>query len=479
MMREIWPYLAVLILASLFRGTIAAWFPFAAGDALVYLNVARNILENACVSMSPPASSACVPHWGGNQLPGYPVFIAVSWFIFGEGNDSIRIAQTIVAVASILYMMKAVHVLSGSRTATIAIGVILALSPVSVAWPRHIFTETLAIAVTVWLFAELIFSLGEKKLRIWQVALALAVAGYIRIDMLSLCLPVAVAGFMIHRPVVALRRGLVIALLMLVPLGGWSARSVSVGLGPLPKMVVVAENARVPAGVLAWGSTWSTNEYHLPTWAFPVFTLQYSTIDPPPEAFDNPVEEARVRGLVTRAAAYDGQELPVEIDDAFLQIARERNQRVPWRSWFILPLKRSALMWANIYTSGGFPMASELGGGFDGTKLNKAFSAGISGIVTLVLKNPLLAFFKALSGGHRIALLLLIVCSTLICLKKPRSLFTDLFWISLAFGFGRTLAFALTFNNSTRYIVEAASILEVATVLVILLVFRNRRLAKE
>ena len=136
-------------------------------------------------------------------------------------------------------------------------------------------------------------------------------------------------------------------------------------------------------------------------------------------------------------------------------------------------------MWANIYTSGGFPMASELGGGFDGTKLNKAFSAGISGIVTLVLKNPLLAFFKALSGGHRIALLLLIVCSTLICLKKPRSLFTDLFWISLAFGFGRTLAFALTFNNSTRYIVEAASILEVATVLVILLVFRNRRLAKE
>jgi hypothetical protein len=239
-------------------------------------------------------------------------------------------------------------------------------------------------------------------------------------------------------------------------------------------MVVVAKNARVPAGVLAWGSTWSTNEYHLPTWAFPIFTLQYSTIDPPPEAFDNPVEEAQVRGLVARAAVYDGQELPFEIDDAFLQIARERNQRVPWRNWLVLPLKRSAMMWANIYTSGGFPMASELGGGFDGTMLNKAFSKGFSGIESFVFENPGLAFFKALSGGHRIALLFLIALSMLICLMKPRNLFTDLFWISLAFGIGRTLAFALTFNNSTRYIVEAAVVLEISSILVILYLFWRR-----
>jgi hypothetical protein len=478
-MRDIWPYLVVMLLAGMFRGGIAAVYPFEAGDAVVYLNVAQNILENGCVSMSVPAAAECVPHWGGNQLPGYPFFIAFSWFLFGEGTESIRVAQTIVAVGAVLYLMRAVHVVSQSRTATLVAGLVLALSPVSVAWPRHIFTETLAISVTLWLFAELMFSLKEKKLRIWQIALALVLAVFVRMDMLSLCLPVAIAGFIIHRPVVALRRGMVIALLMLIPLSAWSARSVNLGLGPLPKMVVVAKNARVPAGVLAWGNTWSTNEYHLPTWAFPIFTLKYSAIDPPKEAFDSPEEEKLVRELVAKAASSDGQELPVEIDDAFLEIAEERSQRAPWRNWLVLPLKRSAMMWANIYTSGGFPMASELGGGFNGTMLNKALSSGVSGIATLMLENPLLAFFKAVSGGHRIALLLLIAISTFICLRNSRNIFSSIFWISAAFGVGRTLAFALTFNNSTRYIVEAAAMLEVAAVLVILFTFQNRQTNKQ
>ena len=71
--------LGVFAAASIPRLLLVQFFPWFEGDGTVYVAVARNILENACVSMSDPQSAACVPHWGGNQPPGYPAFIAVAW----------------------------------------------------------------------------------------------------------------------------------------------------------------------------------------------------------------------------------------------------------------------------------------------------------------------------------------------------------------------------------------------------------------
>ncbi|MBT5399653.1 hypothetical protein HOL24_03820, partial [bacterium] len=52
------------------------FFPDGGGDWDIYSTVAENILNGCGVSLSNPESGECVPHFGGNQLPGFPAFVA-------------------------------------------------------------------------------------------------------------------------------------------------------------------------------------------------------------------------------------------------------------------------------------------------------------------------------------------------------------------------------------------------------------------
>ena len=85
---QIWQCLVVCALVALaVRTAIVIAGPWFQGDALVYANVARNLFHNGCISMDAWAASTCARHWGGNQLPGYPTFIAATWRFFWGKYD--------------------------------------------------------------------------------------------------------------------------------------------------------------------------------------------------------------------------------------------------------------------------------------------------------------------------------------------------------------------------------------------------------
>jgi hypothetical protein len=454
--------LLCLALLSLAARAVLIWrYPQSYGDAAVYLTVAENILRNACVSLSDPLGAICRPHWGGNQLPGYPAFIAASFAFFDHSLLAVRLLQALLTSLAIINLCAALRAWSGSLTAAGCVGVLLALSPLAIGWPRHLFTESLALAVTTWLFAELIWSLTENRLRSLRLGLILASAAFLRTDLLSLCLPVAVCAFMIHPPRQAIRKGLIVVIGLVLPLAGWSLRSVSHDLPPLPPMAVIPDGSPVPDGFLAWGGTWSSKEYHLNLWLFPALTKTYSAIAPPPRAYADADERARVEKLLEALGPYDGKAFPPSIDRQFEQIASAKRQNRPLFHWLALPLRRSFEMWFNPFTSAGLPAAAELPGAITPDKIRLAVTKGIMGVTDLILRYPELTLFKAVSISYRVILVLTVLVVLAFAARGVHPVVHKLLTLGLVFALGRTVAFALTFNSSTRYIVEAAVPLEI------------------
>ena len=68
-------------------------FPNSVGDGTIYMLVASNILNGCGVSMSELGGEACIPHFGGNQGPGYPAFIALIWSLSGHCNLAVRLVH--------------------------------------------------------------------------------------------------------------------------------------------------------------------------------------------------------------------------------------------------------------------------------------------------------------------------------------------------------------------------------------------------
>jgi hypothetical protein len=449
------------VLAFALRAILIWQYPQAYGDADIYLTVAENIVQNGCVSISEPSDGACQPHWGGNQLPGFPAFIALNFALFDHSLTAVRLVQTTLAVLAILYLCAALRFLTKSFSAVACAGLLLALSPLAIGWPRHIFTETLALALTTWLFAELAWSLAENRLRSLRLGLVLALAAFVRIDLLSLCLPIAACAFLIHSPGQALRKGLIVLIGLALPLAGWSLRSVSQGLPALPPMAVMADGSPLPAGIMTWGGTWSSKEYHLNLWAFPVFTKSYSAVAPPPQAYANAAEKGRVEALLAELSRFEGKAFPTHIDDGFAQIAMEKKAARPLFHWLYLPLRRAFEMWFNPFTSAGLPGAAELPGAISSDAIKRAVTEGISGITHLILQYPELTLFKAASIGYRIVLVFGVLSIMLFAARGALPAVRPLLIMGLLFAIGRTGAFALTFNTTTRYIVEAAIPLEI------------------
>ena len=103
-------YLFVIFCLSLtVRLIFALKFPEFGGDADIYLRVAGNIINGCGVAISAVDSATCVPHFGGNQGPGYPLFIAVNWMLFDNSNTVVRFTQSIIVCMSVVYFVSAIE----------------------------------------------------------------------------------------------------------------------------------------------------------------------------------------------------------------------------------------------------------------------------------------------------------------------------------------------------------------------------------
>jgi len=446
------------------------------GDSDNYVTVAENIYRNFCVSHSDPTSGACTPYWGGNQpFPGYAAFISLAWLIGGTSPVSVQLLQALVAALAIARMAYAVLVFTRRRDMAFAVGCVLAVSPLQVAFSRAILTETLATATTIWVFAELILSLAEKRLRLLSLGLALVAAIFIRTDAIVLIPVVAGVGFYLHPLPVALKRGTILGLIVAVPLGAWVARSVAVGLPPFPAPAS-GFGWTLPPGMMSWAMTWTENEGDERSYIIPLFQAQYSKIEVPDSAYRSAAERQEVQANLAKLASYDGQPVPADIDHAFASLAAARRHAEPLQSYVVKPLKRCLYIWLS--PSYAFDWPTRRIPNLEGAAMVHAAYSSLGGLLAIIKNYPIDVAQRALINAYRLAVAIGFLVIAALSGAGPLRSLRPIIAIAGAYTLIRTLFMgAFAPGVGTRYIVETLPAMEVVCTLAVISFWHARRQA--
>lgn len=440
--------------------------PYLTPDSRAYIRVAENIYTNFCVSRLDPASGECVPLWGaGNQPPGYPAFIATAWRLDGKSLLPVLVLQSIAASATIGWLTWSLLVLMRRGDMALVAGCVLALSPLEIGFSRAVLTEELATTTTLWVLAELFLSLAAGRLRLLTLGTALTAAILIRFDGALLCLLAAGVAFRLHPFALALRRGAILALIVVAPVAGWTLRSMALGLPPVPVLTTAEHDWVAPAGPFQWAATWVETSEQAAEFLIPMMEASYRKIRVPPTAYVMPGERQRVEGLLTRLAAYDGRPVPPDVDQDFRALAAERRLAHPVAAVLLTPLARSLAIWSDPYSSFAWPIGFGTAAALEIT--HTIDRDGRRGLFAMVAKYPLQAAGKTVVNGYRFIILagflFVIVCAGRGVLPTLRPIII----VTAGYAVIRTVFFTAIFvpGVEIRYIVEALPGLEVVCAL--------------
>ena len=468
-------YIIFFCIIILSRLIFVFLFPENGGDYEIYTTVAKNILNGCGVSLSDPNTKECIPHFGGNHGPGYPVFIALIWSIFNNSDYMVKIIQTIIYGISCIYLIRSVHILSNNNKCSIFIGILLALSPLLIAWPRYLQTETLSLAASIYLIAEIILSLSKKQIRIIPIAIALIIATWIRLDNILLTVPVAVVTIYIHGFKIGIIKGLLIACLLSSTWGAWTARNIIVGLPNLiPTDMIMPDGSRSPTGYLKWTKTWITHEYERPGALWGINRKNYININIPDRAYDNEKEKLEIEKLILDLKNLNKKDFPIDIDNKFREIANSKIKNNPLQYWVINPTTRAIRMWTNPFSSFGWPNEMPDKGLSQSERL-----AAAKGNINLLLEKaynyPYHAISKGFNASYRFILMILLIYSLIKLYKRESRVPIFAFGlITLSYLISRTLFFSLNSNFETRYMLTGIPFIEIFVCLTLCSIFYKK-----
>src|SRR5437588_10679892 len=153
--RKQWIVVAVLVIAAaLFRISVAHWLPNdAPADGRIYAQLARNVLEQPVYShpTEPPYEPSLI------RLPGYPLFLATVYSVFGHGNNgAVRFVQglidtgTCALIALLAFYWQPDE--KKKRTTAIAALALAAVCPFTTIYAATILTEVLTNFLMVAMF---------------------------------------------------------------------------------------------------------------------------------------------------------------------------------------------------------------------------------------------------------------------------------------------------------------------------------------
>lgn len=455
-------YIISFFLILLPRLLIIFLFPETGGDYEIYNTVAKNIIKGCGVSLSNPSGNYCLPHFGGNHGPGYPFFISIIWYLFGEQDYLVRVYQALIYAICCLYLLYSMKNILKKPKILFTFGLLLSFSPLLLAWPRYLQTETLSIAFSIYLLAEIIFSLRDKKIRIIPISLALILATWIRLDNIFLCIPIIFLSFYLHNFKIALMRGFVIAAILFSTWGAWTVRNIMVELPNLfPTDMVMPDGSRSPTGYFKWTKTWITHEYERPGALWGVNRKNYIDIRIPENAFNNIREKNIVTNLLRDLKRFDKKPFPKYIDDEFKKLAINKISDYPLDFWIIKPVIRSIRIWSNPFSSFGWPNQMK---DQEITKSDRLAAA--KGNIKILLqkanKYPFHALSKGFNALYRLILITLYLYSLVILFRSKNNNFIfPLGIISLLYIISRTLFFSFSSNFETRYMVTTIPYMEI------------------
>ncbi len=325
------------------------------GDSLIYGGLAKNLLLHGSYALT-VANGETYPTL--IRLPGYPLFLALCFRVFGMENYAaaawvqipLELAGCLL-LASFVRRIVAPAQKRGAALATLWLG---ALCPFTAIYAAKPLTE----GPTLFVLVLALWSLGRFHARPgWPSALcftfAVSFAALLRPDgaLVGVALaPALLVALRQHSTKIStarlVRMAVVCVLLALAPFVAWAGRNWQVFhvFEPLAPRLATDPGEDTHPGWERWVKSWcldfvSTYDVY---WNVPDGPLEMSKL--PSRAFDSPAQYAETAAL---AADYNakGQNLSPDVDARFARLAEQRIAAHPLRYYVWLPLGRLADMW--------------------------------------------------------------------------------------------------------------------------------------
>jgi len=323
------------------------YYPVVDGDSLVYGEIARNWFWHGIYGFTRVNGI----HATLIRLPGYPLFLAACFFVFGiDHYTPVLWLQALIDLGSCLLLAGFATRTIGQR-AGIATLYLAALCPFTANYVASPLTET----PTLFCIALGLYALVRYVERpaingwFWALVCSISYGALLRPDGALLGVVLVPAMFWYGRKNVASARSLKLAvlctLLTLIPFVPWTIRNqVTMHVfQPLAPRYANDPSEYVPRGWIRWVSSW-TADYASTAEIY--WSVNGSPVDRhllPSRAFDTQQQEHRTAALI---AEYNKTELMTPaLSKQFGQLAQERIVNHPIRYYVGLPLMRQADMW--------------------------------------------------------------------------------------------------------------------------------------
>lgn len=339
---------AALTAGALLRLLFFHFRPTVAGDALMYGDLANNMVAHHVFGISGAVIQPTLI-----RLPGYPLFLAACFVMFGGVKYGAVVAvQIAVDLMSCALLGVLAERLAGKRTGLAAIW-LAALCPFTANYSVAVMAETLSVFCVVVALVALERWMALERGWGWVGILGCALSGAVLLRPDEGILTAAIVPVMlwvgIRRRVGSLGRGIApavaAALLVALPLSLWTARNWRVFhvVQPLAPRYANDPGEAVPFGFQRWFRTWAIDyqaSYDI-YWNYDDTAMR--TEDLPARAFDDAQQKEQTVALFARynqvrSATYD-------FDAVFARIAAERIARHPVRYYVVLPVAREVDMW--------------------------------------------------------------------------------------------------------------------------------------
>jgi len=384
----------LLLVALAFRLTLALGMPNdEPDDARFYRVLAQNVLLHGVYSgsLTPPLEPTYV------RVPGYPLFIAGIYRVFGVGDDiAVRVAQAVVETATCwmvaclaLALVPAAWPRRRRRGVQCAALGLAAVCPFTAIYVATELTEVLAIALGTAIAWCAMRALREdtgddrgqaaRPGRAWAWWFAAGLAG----GALTIVRPeggllTAGAGATLVLAAVwrwrprqpgrarvatrLARRGIPLVLGFLVCDGPWILRNAAVFgvFQPAAPRTAAMPDEFVAPGYGRWLRTWVNHPKYVEPFEFDQDRVRFSMDQLPPWAFDSPEERQLVAelfaryndgepGAATRSRRPTSEPVGITpaLDARFETLALDRIRRHPGRYYVALPAERLVRMWAS------------------------------------------------------------------------------------------------------------------------------------
>jgi 4-amino-4-deoxy-L-arabinose transferase-like glycosyltransferase len=353
---------AALMAALLLRLWFIRHYALVTGDSLIYGDIAKNWLRHGIYGFADTnRAGAAIIRPTLIRLPGYPLFLAACFRIFGmEHYGAVMRVQAVVDTLTCALAGLTVRRLLGVRAALAALW-LAALCPFTANYAAAPLTETLtlnAMALVFYAFVRWQNAGCGLGVWLWVTGAALGWAILLRPEQGLLLLAVLPAMWMATRRThwlnLNFRRTVlpvvVAGLCALLPLAPWTARNWRTFhvFEPLAPKDAVDPGELDPVGFNRWYRSWgvefkSTEEVYWNYGGFPILLSDLSV-----RAFDagSPEATAEIRAKTAALLADYNRTMVItpSIDARFGELGTERIRAHPVLTYSALPLTRLADM---------------------------------------------------------------------------------------------------------------------------------------